>query len=50
VAATGARRGGLPEGELLARVAVVGVLIGGAFLLFMRAVGGSIRRPEQEAG
>jgi len=37
-------------GELLARVAIVGVLIGGAFLLFMRAVGGSFRRPEQEAG
>ena len=32
-------------GELLARVAIVGVLIGGAFLLFMRAVGGSVRRP-----
>jgi plastocyanin len=33
-------------GELLARVAIMGVLIGGAFLLFVRAVGGSVRREE----
>jgi plastocyanin len=37
-------------GELLARVAIVGVLIGGAFLLFVRAVGGSVRRSEREPG
>ena len=30
-------------GELMARVAIVGLLIGGAFLLFVRAVGGSVR-------
>ena len=36
-------------GELLARVAIVGVLIGGAFLLFMRAVGGSVRARQDEA-
>ena len=35
-------------GELLARVAIVGVLIGGAFLLFMRAVGGSVRARQDE--
>ena len=34
-------------GELLARVAIVGLLIGGAFLLFMRAVGGSVRGPDE---
>ena len=35
-------------GELLARVVIVGVLIGGAFLLFVRAVGGSVRgRPDE---
>ena len=36
-------------GELLARVAIVGLLIGGAFLLFMRAVGGSVRARQDEA-
>jgi plastocyanin len=37
-------------GELLARVAIVGLLIGGAFLLFVRAVGGSVRRRPDEEG
>jgi hypothetical protein len=36
-------------GELLARLAIVGLLIGGAFLLFVRAVGGSVRRGPGEA-
>ena len=36
-------------GELMARVAIVGLLIGGAFLLFVRAVGGSVRRGPDEA-
>ena len=30
-------------GELMARFVIVGLLIGGAFLLFVRAVGGSVR-------
>ena len=35
-------------GELIARVVIVGLLIGGAFLLFVRAVGGSVRgRPDE---
>ena len=33
-----------PGGELFARVVIVGLLIGGAFLLFVRAVGGSAKR------
>ena len=33
----------------MARFAIVGVLIGGAFLLFMRAVGGSVRAGPDEA-
>jgi len=33
----------------MVRVAIVGVLIGGAFLLFVRAVGGSVRRGPDEA-
>ena len=37
-------------GELMARVAIVGLLIGGAFLLFVRAVGGSVRGREERAG
>jgi plastocyanin len=36
-----------PDGELLVRVGIVGLLIGGALLLFVRAVGGSARREEQ---
>lgn len=42
-------QGGLPDGELFARIAIVGVLIGGATLLFVRAVGGSTRRDEEPA-
>jgi plastocyanin len=38
-----ASRAGVPDGELLARVGIVGLLIGGAMLLFVRAVGGSAR-------
>ena len=37
------------DGELLARVGIVGLLIGGALLLFVRAVGGSARREEEPA-
>jgi plastocyanin len=33
-----------PDGELLVRVGIVGLLIGGALLLFVRAVGGSASR------
>ena len=33
-------------GELMVRFVIVGVLIGGAFLLFVRAVSGSVRREE----
>ncbi|HEX5200407.1 MAG TPA: hypothetical protein VFW27_10765, partial [Actinoplanes sp.] len=44
-AAVAARSPG-PDGELLARVGIVGLLIGGALLLFVRAVGGSARREE----
>jgi plastocyanin len=40
-------RGGGADGDLLARVGIVGLLIGGALLLFVRAVGGSAR-PEEE--
>ena len=36
-------------GELMVRFVIVGVLIGGAFLLFVRAVGGSVRRGPDEA-
>ena len=35
------------DGDLLARVGIVGLLIGGALLLFVRAVGGSARSEEQ---
>jgi uncharacterized membrane protein len=35
-------------GELMVRFVIVGVLIGGAFLLFVRAVGGSVRRGPDE--
>jgi plastocyanin len=45
-----AARAGVPDGELLARVGIVGLLIGGAMLLFVRAVGGSARRPDDLAG
>ena len=45
-AAVAARTTGA-DGELLARVGIVGLLIGGALLLFVRAVGGSARREEQ---
>jgi len=38
-----------PDGELLIRIAIVGLLIGGAVLLFVRAVGGSARREELSA-
>jgi plastocyanin len=41
-----AAQSGTPDGELLARVGIVGLLIGGALLLFVRAVGGSARREE----
>jgi plastocyanin len=41
-----AARAGVPDGELLARVGIVGLLIGAAMLLFVRAVGGSARRPD----
>ena len=35
-------------GELMVRFVIVGLLIGGAFLLFVRAVGGSVRgRPDE---
>ena len=36
-------------GELMVRFVIVGMLIGGAFLLFVRAVGGSVRRNPDEA-
>jgi plastocyanin len=36
-----------PDGELLVRVGIVGLLIGGSMLLFVRAVGGSARREER---
>jgi hypothetical protein len=42
-------RAGVPDGELLARVGIVGLLIGGAMLLFVRAVGGSAHRPGDRA-
>jgi plastocyanin len=42
-----AARSPAPDGELLARVGIVGLLIGGALLLFVRAVGGSARREEE---
>ena len=48
-AAPVAARAGVPGGELLARVGIVGLLIGGAMLLFVRAVGGSARRPDDRA-
>jgi len=35
------------DGELLVRVGIVGLLIGGALLLFVRAVGSSARHEEQ---
>ncbi|HEU5205690.1 MAG TPA: cupredoxin family copper-binding protein, partial [Candidatus Limnocylindrales bacterium] len=35
------------DGELLVRVGIVGLLIGGALLLFVRAVGGSAGREEE---
>jgi len=38
-----------PDGELLVRVRIVGLLIGGALLLFVRAVAGSARRQEEPA-
>jgi hypothetical protein len=38
-----------PDGELLVRVGIVGLLIGGALLLFVRAVGGSARREDLSA-
>ena len=37
-----------PDGELMVRVGIVGLLIGGALLLFVRAVGGSTRWEERE--
>ena len=43
------RKAVIPDGELFARIAIVGVLIGGATLLFVRAVGGSTRRDEEPA-
>jgi hypothetical protein len=39
-----AARGGLPDGELFARIAIVGLLIGGALFLFARTVRGSADR------
>jgi len=48
-AAPVAARAGVPDGELLARVGIVGLLIGGAMLLFVRAVGGSAHRPGDRA-
>jgi plastocyanin len=39
-----AARGGLPDGELFARIAIVGLLLGGALLLFARTVRGSANR------
>ena len=39
-----AARGGLPDGELFARIAIVGLLLGGAFVLFARTVRGSAKR------
>ena len=34
----------------MARFVIVGLLIGGAFLLFVRAVGGSVRSHPDEMG
>jgi plastocyanin len=48
-AAPVAARAGVPDGELLARIGIVGLLIGGAMLLFVRAVGGSARRSDDRA-
>ena len=48
-AAAVAARSGTADGELLTRVGIVGLLIGGALLLFVRAVGGSARREEEPA-
>jgi plastocyanin len=45
-----AARAGVPNDELMARVAIVGLLIGSAMLLFVRAVGGSARREERGGG
>jgi hypothetical protein len=42
-------RGGGADGDLLARVGIVGLLIGGGLVLFVRAVGGSARREEEPA-
>jgi plastocyanin len=39
-----AARGGLPDGELFARIAIVGLLLGGAVVLFARTVRGSANR------
>jgi plastocyanin len=44
-----AAQSGTADGELLARVGIVGLLIGGALLLFVRAVGGSARSEEEPA-
>jgi len=38
-----------PDGELMARVGIVALLIGGAMLLFVRAVAGSANRPQRSA-
>ena len=35
-------------GELMVRFVIVGLLIGGAFLLFVRAVGGSVPSHERD--
>ena len=44
-----AARAGVPDGELVARIGIVGLLIGEAMLLFVRAVGGSARRQDEQS-
>jgi plastocyanin len=48
-AETVAAQSATPDGELLARVGIVGLLIGGSMLLFVRAVGGSARWEDEPA-
>ena len=44
-----AAHAGIPDDELLARAGIVGVLIGVAMLLFVRAVGSSARRHDERS-